>query len=344
MEESLRERNKIHRAFDRELEALRRARVERDLERERERERVLQRERERRNMELTLEKKREMEAAALRRVIAEDEAYRAAAFRRQMEAENRVLREQAVREWELKMEVEERVKARIKELEEEAAVARAVEESIVTEVATKVVEREERERGRKRVEAVAEKMRLAAEVKAQEERLRWRVEGKKGLGESRDGIKTGGLGPDGGLYGADVQPWGPRLGGAQACGEDDMGWVSYSPTTESYPTTYSGVNGETAPPPSEPTWYQYARPKASWRDGTAESDTRASRRWDRGSGLETSRELDVSGWHNVGKGSRRWRETTTERWETVVRRGDEVGQDAYRRYKEVSKSSTGRFL
>jgi hypothetical protein len=190
-------------------------------------------------------------------------------------------------------------------------------------------------------------VRLAAEVKAQEERLRRRVEGKKGSEGSRDGTNTVGLGPDGGVYGADVQLWGPRVDETWACGEDDMGWAPYPFTTESYSTTYSSVHRGTAPPPSEPTWYQYARPlmpKASSRDDTTESDTRASRRWDRGSGLDTVHELDVSSWRHVGKGTRRWRETTTERWETVTRRGDEVEQDAYRRYREVSKSSTRRFL
>jgi hypothetical protein len=341
MEASFRERkNNIYREFDRELEALKRARMERELEQERER-LHRERERERRNRELALEKKREVEAAALRRAIAEDEAYRAAAaFRRQMEAENRVLREQAAREWEVKMEGE-RVKARMKELEE-AAVARAVEESIVAEVARKVVEREEREKGRKLAEVVAERMRLAAEAKAQEERLRRRVEGKKGSEWASDGTRTGGLGPDGEVYAADVHLWGPRVGEAQDCAE-----APYPPTTWSYTTAYSGVNRGTAPPPSNPAWYQYTRaliPKASSRDATAESDTRASRRRDRGSGLDTLDELDVSSRGNAGKEARRWRETTTERWETVVRRGDEGGQDAYSRYKEVFKSSTRRFL
>jgi hypothetical protein len=47
-------------------------------------------------------------------------------------------------------------------------------------------------------------------------------------------------------------------------------------------------------------------------------------------------ETHAAGWRNAGRDTRYRRETTTERWETIIHR-EEDGRDAYRRYKEASK-------
>lgn len=324
MEGSFRERKKM-----REREQ---AEFERDMaERERERELL--------SIEFALERDRETKAAALRRVVAEEEAWRV-----RREEEKRVLWEQLERERELKVQGE-RERTKVKDLEE-AAVARAVEESIISEVARKVVEREKRGRERRRVEAAAERMRLEAEAKAQEERLRRRVEGKKGSEWSSGGMKTAGYGRDLGLHDAAVPLLGPRVGEVRAFADGDLSPAPYPPTTRSYSTSYTNGSRGSAPLSPVPTWYRYTQPlmpRASSRGDTSDNNTQDSRLWDRdhrGLDLDAFGESGSSGWRNTRKAARRWRETTTERWETVIH-GEDEGHDGYRRYKEISQSTRG---
>jgi hypothetical protein len=258
-------------------------------------------------------------AAALRRAV-EEELYtvrKERVLREQMDRERELKREEEARrervrrdtEAKVQREREREVLKKVKELElEEAAVARAVEESIITEAARRLLDKEKE---RKRVEEMADRMRREAEERAQEERLRRRVEGRKAYA----GIKTTGL----------------------ALSTDDVRALvePYLPTGEYHPTTYTGGHKGRQDAITNPTWYGYApplTPRSPRPDKTA-----ADLRW-RGYELDLDRvdEIDTTGWRKPGKDGRRWRETTTERWETVIHREGE-GHDGYRRSKETTK-------
>lgn len=243
----------------------------------------------------------------------------------------RVVREQIAREAELRMQREKEAR----ELEE-AAVARAVEESILSEAARylKDVEEEERERERMRVEAARDRMMREAEVTALEERLRRRVEGKKGW----DGIKTGHGGwPEKvglGQFGSGLQTMGPRVAEVRAFREDDHKRAPYSSSTAPLKTSYGGHKGWVDQAP-EPTWRDYNPSPASsptLRGSNLSTDSMDMGLWPRGIDIDQIGEAEAQVWRNGREDTRGWRETTTERWETVIRR--EQGQGGSRHCRQ----------
>ncbi|KAK4032715.1 hypothetical protein C8A01DRAFT_40830 [Parachaetomium inaequale] len=282
------------------------------------------------------EKWRQEREEVERKIELQRERERVLRIEEEVRAERERERERVLREAEAKTQVEREVMRKVKELEE-AAVARAVEESIISEAARKLIDQAEREK--RRVEEVAERMRVEAEARAQEERLRRRVEGKKGREWPRGGTKTVGFDESAGMYGPGLPPLGPRVADVRAfVGDDTQREPFHVPTPGPYRTTYAGNDGLSDPPP-EPTWYRYTPPltaSTSARRGSFDSDTLPPRRWDRGLDLDPMDETHAAGWRNAERDTRYWRETTTERWETIIHR-EEDGRGAYRRYKEASK-------
>ncbi|KAK4097272.1 hypothetical protein N658DRAFT_510504 [Parathielavia hyrcaniae] len=239
------------------------------------------------------------------------------------EEEARVERERVLRrevEEKMRREREREVLKKVREFElEEEAVARAVEDSIVTEAARKLADKQ---REKNRVEDMVEKMRLEAEGRAHEERLRRRVEGKRGGYDTNTSGFDGPAGP--------FSPGLPRLvGNVRAFVEDDWQRRPYSPKLDAYSPTSTDGQTDFPYPPHEAARYGYAQPTTPSFEAKGQD-----LRWGgRDLGID---ETDTQGWCKTGKDGRRWRETTTERWETVIHR-DGTGHDGYRRYKEVSK-------
>lgn len=312
-------------------------------------------------MEMRLREAREMErdkAAALRQRAVEEEVL----FRLRQE---RVLREQIERERELKIAeearaVRERERVRVmrdaereaerereamkKAMElEEAAIARSMQESIITESARKLVDQDEREK--RRAEAIAERERQEVKMKAHE-KLRMRADAAKEWEWPGAGIKTSGLDEGLGLYDSGVPLMRSRVDDVRALVEGESGRGRYPRTTDIHRTTYAAENNGHFGPGPEPTWYRYTSPyraKTSPRGGrnSAESGTREPHHWDRALDRHRVHETELWGDRAAANTTRRWRETTTERWETIIHQDE--GRDAYHSYKEVSKS-TRRFL
>ncbi|KAK4119848.1 hypothetical protein N657DRAFT_649807 [Parathielavia appendiculata] len=262
--------------------------------------------------------------------VLREQAERERELTREKEARVEKERERVRREMEEKLqkEQEKEVLNKVRELElEEAAVARAVEESIFTEAARKLVD-EMREK--ERMQEIAEKMRMEAEAKAYEERLRRRVEGKRGGYESNtDGFDE------------PTAPFGPLLpplvSEVRAFVEEDWQRPPYSPKPDAYPPTYPGGQKDIPYPPHETARYGYAPPPTTGPP-RIEGNGRGLRWGVRDLGVD---QTDTLGWCKRGKDGRRWCEKTTERWETVIRREGE-GRDGYRRYKK-SRSSPNAF-
>ncbi|KAL2023308.1 hypothetical protein VTK56DRAFT_3046 [Thermocarpiscus australiensis] len=257
-----------------------------------------------REMKEKEEKAAELEREALRRAV-EEMLRRARRARRERE---RALREQAALEAEIRAERERRER-KAEELEK-AAVARAVEESIVSEAARELLEEEERERERRRREA----------ERAQEEMLRqW----KRG-GDKRRETKTK-------VSGA--------ADGFRRCGswvfpdlEDDVTAGGFPRPAESHSTlSGSTVDGRSGPF-SEPAWRSDSpspRLGSGLRATESETDAYGFRRWQRESERRGETETAM------------WRETATERWETVTRREEEE-KTGHRRCRVTGPK--GRFL
>jgi len=346
VEQAMVEQRKLEGVFReaRERERLERGRLERErLERERLEKERLEREREKNWQRVEGEKaERVKKAAALRRAVDEEMyiARKESVLREQMEREAELRAEQEVRaERERKRaEKERQVRKKVKELEE-AAVAKAVEESIITEAARKLVEQEETEK--KRLAVVAGRMMKEAEAKAQADRLRRRVEGKNGQDWVKGGAGINGFEDNVGFYGAGLPPLGMKIHDVRAFVEDDLNRTPSPPFIDSHSPTYPGGSRGNQFPLPKPTWYEYTPPltSTSLAGGKPESHAYASGRWDAGHESDRLDQLENTLWRDAGRETRRWRETTTERWETVIHR-EEGGRDAQRRYKAVSKSTS----
>lgn len=282
---------------------------------------------------------------ALRRALEEEEGYFATL--------QRVLRQQKRREAELRAKEEaarverERVARKFWELEEaarvdresearkfweleEAAIERAVKESMVSEDKKKLAEQEEKEK--RRVER----------VRKEAERAKRHVDGKKGRGWAGNG-RTTRAGEDTGVYGLGLPLSAQGRGSARAFVEDELSSPPYSPTAGSDSSIYAGGNQELLDFFPEPTWYRPAPHLVnnSPRHGTFEGDTQDSARWDRRLGLGWPDETEPTVWRNTGMHAQRWRETKTERWETVVRCEEEC-RDTFQGYKEVTETTRRR--
>ena len=264
---------------------------------------------------------------ALRRALEEEEGYFATL--------QRVLRQQKRREAELRAKEEaarverERVARKFWELEE-AAIERAVKESMVSEDKKKLAEQEEKEKRR------------MERVRKEAERAKRHVDGKKGRGWAGNG-RTTRAGEDTGVYGLGLPLSAQGRGSARAFVEDELSSPPYSPTAGSDSSIYAGGNQELLDFFPEPTWY---RPgphlvNNSPRHGTFEGDTQDSARWDRRLGLGWPDETEPTVWRNTGMHAQRWRETKTERWETVVRCQEEC-RDTFQGYKEVTETTRRR--
>ena len=262
------------------------------------------------------------EAAAARkldreRMLLEESLYQQAV----RNTRERVMKQQAARLQEA-AEAKMRMRKKVWEVED-AAVARAVEESIVSEAAKKLLDEKE-ERERRRVEAaVRERVRVEQEARrAQEERLRK----LKGRGKDRywDWARmVNGWGVDDGLL----------LGGKNEM-RARVGEESRLPLPPYAMDSYSlcdgiGENGERLP---EPTWYHSnGLPKAGGRRlDESERDTQGMGLWDREVEVDRLGETEAAMWRDEREDTRRWREVTTERLETIIRR-EEGEQNKYRR-------------
>ncbi|SPQ25606.1 366504d1-aee1-4813-8cd2-6a9882f1a888 [Thermothielavioides terrestris] len=314
-----------------ELREERRARLE--LARQRERER--------------LEKERAAAVAEeVRRVRERLERERAEAAERE-----RAVREQTAREAELKTQTKQReleaaaARARRARELEDAAVARAVEESILSEAARSLkAAAEEEERERKRVAAAAaaaarERAMMEAEAVAMEGRLwRW-VEGKQEWGGPR---MAGGLAEHCGLFGSALRPLGPRLAGVWTL--DDHG-EKHTPSSPSAASPLTGCAGHKGPvrQSSESTWADSPTSISSGptlRAGSSASDACGFGPWDRDIDIGRLGETEAHIRCNGREDGRGWRETTTERRETIICR--EEGRNGVGCCcRDVSKPTSG---
>jgi hypothetical protein len=273
-----------------------------------------------------LEREKE-KADALRRVVEEElynvwkERVRTEQAEKEREEEARREKEKVRKEAEAKLqrEREREVLKKVEELEmENAAIAKAVEDSIITEAARRLIDKE---RERKRVEEMAERLRREEE-KVREERLRRRVEGRKAYA----GTNIYGFGQMAGMF----------VGGLAAWGGDVPEIVApYPPTGEPYPTAYTGRHKGRQDAITTPAGHEYTptlAPRFPRPDGTTGDLGWTVYDLD----IDRLDETHTTGRRKPSKDGRRWRETTTERWETVIYRQDK-GRDEYRRFKETTK-------
>ncbi len=260
--------------------------------------------------EMEREAEREELEAALRWALEEEEGYEG-----KME---RAVRQQKRREAELRAKDEVTRMAREREARkfielEEAAIERAVEESRVSENKRKLAE--------------------------QEERLKRRVDGKKGRARNE---RTIGVNEDTGLY-----SFGPPLsaqgrGGTRAFVEDELPCPPYSPTAGSDSTIYAGCNQEALDLFPPPTWGRPAPlpTNNSPFGGTFKGDTQNSASCGRRHDLVWPDETKPTAWRNSGMHTRHWHETKTEHWGTTTRR--EEYHDTFQGYKEVTEATRRR--
>jgi hypothetical protein len=263
--------------------------------------------------------------------------------RARVEKEMRVERQ---REWERvskaharrEMEMEA---MRARELEE-TAIAKAVQDSIMSEATRKVMERQDREK--RRMGAVIERMRAEEEADAQTERMRRRMQGESGPEWAGGRTKTAGLN----------RIARPSIPGRAPLGlrDDDFKPSSTQDSARSAPPfatdlyrTYANKN-ETSGLPLEPTGYDYTPPHTPTpfaRRNILDNGIHPPHHWNSNPTPGLIGGTHATGWSNMGPtGLEQWRETTTERWDGVLRR-QSGARDAYEGYKEVSKS-TRRFL
>lgn len=332
IEQAVLEQMKLEGLFQ---EARERGRQQREREKERETGHV------KKEMRKEWERIEKEKAAALRRAVEEEVmiAQKQRMLQEQMEKQAALKAEEEIKaEWERKRaEKERQVRKKVRELEQ-AAVAKAVEESIITEAARKLVEREESEK--KRVEAVAERMMREAEAKAREDRLRRRVEGKKGQNWTRGGAGVKGFYENVGVPGGGLRPLGTKIDDIRAFVEDGPDQTPSSPFINASRRTYPGDNMGKQGPLPEPNWYQYPPPLPNMFSPADEvkSDTYVSGRLDAGHEFDGFGQPGDTVWRGTGRETRHWRETTTERWETFTER-ENGGDGAYRRHKEGSGST-----
>ncbi|AEO67477.1 uncharacterized protein THITE_2088966 [Thermothielavioides terrestris NRRL 8126] len=320
-------------------------RREAELREERERERRVRLELERERARLEVERAAAV-AEEVRRVRERLERERAEAAERE-----RAAREQAAREAEVKTQTKQReleaaaARARRARELEDAAVARAVEESILSEAARSLkVAAEEEERGRKRVAAAAaaaarEKAMMEAEAVAMEERL-WRLVGRK---QEWGGLRmAGGLAEHGGLFGPALRPLGPRLADLRTL--DDHGG-KHMPSSPSAASPLAGCAGHKGPvrQSSESTWANSPTSISSGptlRASSSTSEAFGLGPWDRELDIGRLGETEAHIWRNGREDGWGWRETTTERHETIICR--EEGRNGVGCCcRDVSKPTSG---
>ncbi|KAK3290876.1 uncharacterized protein B0H64DRAFT_451361 [Chaetomium fimeti] len=289
-------------------------RAEREsVERERERERV---ERERVEREsLVREIEKQEEEAALRRAVEEGVRLEMALWERERMEEMKVERQRELdRVLKEAMSKNEREVMKKKARErEDAAVAKAMENSIILEAA----------------------------AETQTERLMRRMQRHSASQWAKDGTKTAGSKAVTRLYGPDLPPFGPRVGDPQASSVPSTYYGQFLPAG-SYPTTYTNSTA-TAGPPLEPTWYGY-NPSTTADPFMPQSDLdndNQPTRWNSYTKPDLVGRTHAADWNNIGTGARHWHETTTQRWDAVIRRKDGT-RGAYEESREVSKS-TRRF-